>query len=1205
MKGTVMRKKGNLFWRMMAVLLCGMLMIGMTSQTLPAKVFAAETAVIEENTQMQDSGNAEQVIGTEEPTLPEDSEMPENSGDAGNEEQAAGVKKPESTEADEEQAAEEKKPESTEADEEQATEEKSDAGDEGQTETTEEPAVQESTQVQDVVNGDELSIAVLAQSADTSGSYALWVNGIQVTDENASNVLGDSTVSYAPDTNVLTLNGANLTTAYGPDSAFMPAAIYADCDFGPLKLNIQGTNTITASGSSSEVSGIFAMDSMEFSGDGSLTVTAVNQSTYGTGYAVYSSGYGNNVTITGGTYSFTGSGGSNGQGYGMYVGDNGGTVYVNGGTLTAKGVARLYYEFAIGGKLDVSGYIADHEVIASMDASGTPEIDYDPGSISYYAYIKVMPWIEPEYDDNGFCENENGMSYQPAVKADDGYYELTNAGNLYWFAESMKSNTASGYESVRLTEDITIPAGMNWKPISIGQWYMPYQGTFDGNGKSISNLNVVQDHTSASAGLFNTIGGDGVVKNLTMRNASIKTTASAGAICGTNYGTIEKCCNIGGEICVLTSYAGGIAGFNDGKIVRCFNTGTVYALDESVGDCVGGICGYASDCAVIENCYNTGTIGNANVQRAGGVTGGYSTGTKITGCYNIGTVTARDGAESIGCSADGSQPSEEDVKNNYYLAETESDDGGKTAEQFASGKVAWLLNEGNTDGTQAYYQTCGEGTPAFTGQTVYRVMSYRCPGDTDGKEAYSNTDENVTGEHSYGAWTVTKKATEDETGLKERNCTICRDKQTEVIPKTGGLEPPDSDQIEVDDQTGGDNSPSADDHSPADDTPPADKTKPDGTTPDGTKPGTENPDGTEADEKKPDETDADKKKPGETDADEEKPGETDADEEKPGETDADQTKPGGKFPHKEVPDGKTPGGSSFPDDVKLPDGMKLTAVIAPVTIEDGRIVIMPGTPETGEVGEAGEDGTSGTIGEGASGAAPIVAGNMNGMEADGVVLQLGSGEVIVTVICEGKEYTAGVRDTIAVANAVLTPEQIELVGGGGTIEILIDVKDITDSILRKDKEIIGEGIEAGRKDHPGLTLGMYIDISMFIKIGTDDWNAITRTEQPVDVVIGIPETLKADGREFTIIRSHDGTYALLPDTDENPDTITVSTNLFSAYAIAYAQADGNARCGLCHICPTFLGICCFIWLAVIVAVFLTIWILVRRRKKEEEQEAVK
>ncbi len=223
-----------------------------------------------------------------------------------------------------------------------------------------------------------------------------------------------------------------------------------------------------------------------------------------------------------------------------------------------------------------------------------------------------------------------------------------------------------------------------------------------------------------------------------------------------------------------------------------------------------------------------------------------------------------------------------------------------------------------------------------------------------------------------------------------------------------------------------------------------------------------------------------------------------------------------------------------------------------------------------------------------------------------MVLQAADGgAVVVTVVCEEKTYTAGVADTIAVANAVLSPEQIQLVEDGGTIEILIDVKDITDSVPLKDKEIIGEGIEESRKDHPGLTLGMYIDISMFVKIGGGDWNTITHTEKPIDVVVGIPETLKAEGREFTIIRSHDGTYALLPDLDDNPDTITISTDLFSAYAIAYEQAEGSGKCGLCHICPTFLGICYFIWIAVIVAAVLLIWILVRSRKKEEKEEQEK
>lgn len=82
----------------------------------------------------------------------------------------------------------------------------------------------------------------------------------------------------------------------------------------------------------------------------------------------------------------------------------------------------------------------------------------------------------------------------------------------------------------------------------------------------------------------------------------------------------------------------------------------------------------------------------------------------------------------------------------------------------------------------------------------------------------------------------------------------------------------------------------------------------------------------------------------------------------------------------------------------------------------------------------------------------------------------------------------------------------------------------------------------------------------------------------------------------------------MEDMDDAPDTITVSTDLFSSYAIAYVEmegagADNGAKCGLCHICPTFLGICYFIWLALIIALVLIIYIIWRKkRQKEEKQE---
>ena len=220
-------------------------------------------------------------------------------------------------------------------------------------------------------------------------------------------------------------------------------------------------------------------------------------------------------------------------------------------------------------------------------------------------------------------------------------------------------------------------------------------------------------------------------------------------------------------------------------------------------------------------------------------------------------------------------------------------------------------------------------------------------------------------------------------------------------------------------------------------------------------------------------------------------------------------------------------------------------------------------------------------------------------------VKLGNGAVIVTVVCEEEKCTAVVADTEAVVKAVLTPGQQEIVNSGETIEIRIDVTDISEKVPAQDKEVIESGIETCREEVPGLMLGMYVDISMFIKIGTGDWNTITETDAPIEVVVNIPEKLLGGGREYYIIRAHNGAYTFMNDLDDVPDTITISTDMFSSYAIAYVETEGtdtDAKCGLCHICPTFLGICYFIWLAFISAAIAIVVFVVLRRKKEEEKE---
>ena len=229
----------------------------------------------------------------------------------------------------------------------------------------------------------------------------------------------------------------------------------------------------------------------------------------------------------------------------------------------------------------------------------------------------------------------------------------------------------------------------------------------------------------------------------------------------------------------------------------------------------------------------------------------------------------------------------------------------------------------------------------------------------------------------------------------------------------------------------------------------------------------------------------------------------------------------------------------------------------------------------------------------------VETGNLTENQKTATKFELEKGAVTVSVVCDDGKCTAGVNDTAAVANTVLTPEQIQLANDGENIEVRIDVKDISQTVAEQDKEVIESGLVRYREEMPELTLGRYVDISVFVKIGEGDWDAVTSTGEPIEVVMGIPRELVENGRTFYVIRAHGGEYTLLTDMDDDPETVTIRTDLFSAYALAYRQADGtgeSGRCGLCHICPTFLGICYFIWLIMIVAVVATGIILLRKKK---------
>ncbi len=107
-----------------------------------------------------------------------------------------------------------------------------------------------------------------------------------------------------------------------------------------------------------------------------------------------------------------------------------------------------------------------------------------------------------------------------------------------------------------------------------------FAGSYDGNGQTIT---VSISATEASnVGLFETIGTDATLKNITVSaSSSVVGATNVGMIAGVNYGTIDACIIQKAEehtpTVTGTSYVGGIAGINAGTgiIKNCTYSGAL------------------------------------------------------------------------------------------------------------------------------------------------------------------------------------------------------------------------------------------------------------------------------------------------------------------------------------------------------------------------------------------------------------------------------------------------------------------------------------------------------------------------------------------------------------------------------------------------------------------------------------------------------
>ena len=182
------------------------------------------------------------------------------------------------------------------------------------------------------------------------------------------------------------------------------------------------------------------------------------------------------------------------------------------------------------------------------------------------------------YNADGFCEACG--AYQEAIKSGE-YYEIYNAGQLFWFAKQFNESKIPDNSNLKLMKDIEIPDGHNWT--SIGNITDKlFKGNIEGNYHVISGLRPAADGTSRKRGLVARIQ-DGKVQNIGLVledgwtfglcHTAVGTNIQNCFVVGTNFlnnssnGTVTNCLAVSGKLEGTTSSM-----TNRAKFTNCYET---------------------------------------------------------------------------------------------------------------------------------------------------------------------------------------------------------------------------------------------------------------------------------------------------------------------------------------------------------------------------------------------------------------------------------------------------------------------------------------------------------------------------------------------------------------------------------------------------------------------------------------------------------
>ena len=230
----------------------------------------------------------------------------------------------------------------------------------------------------------------------------------------------------------------------------------------------------------------------------------------------------------------------------------------------------------------------------------------------------------------------NLVVFAATLGTEQNPYEISTATQL----KAINNNLSACY---KLTANIDLN-GEDFTPLGNAE-SGTFSGIFDGNGFTISNLNVF---SGKFAGLFGC--NEGTIKNVKLSGIYVYGTRYIGGVVGQNttLGSVFNCSVSSGDIeaddGINEIYAGGIIGYNEGFVEGTFsNNANLKINNESSSAVAGGIIGknnsvYSVNITDSTNTGNISASGSKNTY-CGGLVGINTSAVEITNSTNTGNVS--------------------------------------------------------------------------------------------------------------------------------------------------------------------------------------------------------------------------------------------------------------------------------------------------------------------------------------------------------------------------------------------------------------------------------------------------------------------------------------------------------------------------------------------------------------------------------------